>query len=252
MKKLPLVIERDLRTFFQHKSILFMRWFSVLFQIAVFGVVLSRMVVVMEDYFYYYSMGVIVITLYSTAIFIGYEIYDEAEHGVVEYLLTLPITRKELVLGRSLAGGIRAFVHMAPIVLILTIMMNIHNIWNLFLAFSSIFLFAFGASGLSITLAVGLKSGDRFDIIMGALDAFIVRFSAALYPQAFMPAPIALVSEFNPLSYASDLFRWTLNFNVTYLSNPIVAVGVLLMFLVSFNLVGVFFYERTLEGGNWR
>ena len=112
--------------------------------------------------------------------------------------------------------------------------------------------FAFGVSGLSITLAVGLKAGDRFDIIMGALDALIVRLSSALYPQAFMPGPIADLSSLNPLTYASDLFRWSLNYNVKYLANPAVALLVLVIFLMTFNFFGVVIYERTLEGGTWR
>jgi ABC-type polysaccharide/polyol phosphate export permease len=112
--------------------------------------------------------------------------------------------------------------------------------------------FAFGVSGLSITLAVGLRSGDSFDIIMGALDAFIVRLSSALYPPAFMPGPIAALSIFNPLTYASDLFRWSLNFNPQYLTNPLTAVLVLVIFISSFNFAGVVIYERSLEGGAWK
>jgi ABC-type polysaccharide/polyol phosphate export permease len=101
-------------------------------------------------------------------------------------------------------------------------------------------------------MAVGLKSGDRFDIIMGALDAFIVRLSTALYPQAFMPGPIAAMSTFNPLTYATDLFRWSLNFDVRFLANPVVALLVLVIFLMTFNFAGVMIYERRLEGGTWR
>jgi len=64
---------------------------------------------------------------------------------------------------------------------------------------------------MSITIAVGLKSSDRFDILMGALNAIIVRLSTTMYPQAFVqdasPAYAAL-TNFNPVTFASDLFRW--------------------------------------------
>jgi len=69
-------------------------------QIAFFGLIASRMVVV-EDYFRYYVSGLSIMTLYSAAIFIGFDIYEEAEHGVFEYLLSLPVSRRQLVLGRS-------------------------------------------------------------------------------------------------------------------------------------------------------
>jgi len=235
-----------------HKSILVMRWFFAIVQIGIFGLAVSRIIVAMPDYYHYYAMGVIVMTMYSVAIFIGYEIYDEADDGFVEYLLSLPITRRELVLGRSLAGGLRSFIFMSPIIAGFLLLMGVFDPWKVLLALAALYGFAFGISGLSITLAVGLKAGDSFDIIMGGLDAFIVRLSSALYPQAFMPGPIAALSAFNPLTYATDLFRWSLNYDVRYLANPVVAVLVLIVFLTTFNFAGVVIYERTLEGGTWR
>jgi len=252
MSKLLLVVERDLRSLIQHKSILVMRWFFVVVQIGIFGLAVSRIVIVMDDYFYYYAMGVMVMTMYSVAIFTGYEVYEEADEGFVEYLLSLPITRRELVLGRSLAGGLRSFLFMAPIITGFLILIGVSDPLKVLTALTALYGFAFGVSGLSITLAVGLKSGDRFDIIMGALDAFIVRLSSALYPQAFMPGPIATLSQFNPLTYATDLFRWSLNFNMKFLADPVVALIVLAVFLTTFNFTGIIIYERQLEGGTWR
>ena len=252
MSKLLLIVRRDLRSLIWHKSILVMRWFFVIIQIGIFGLAVSRLVVVMPDYYHYYAMGVIVMTMYSVAIFTGYEIYDEADDGFVEYLLSLPITRRELVLGRSIAGGLRSFIFMSPIIAGFLFIMGVFDPLKLLTALVALYGFAFGVSGLSITLAASLKSGDRFDIVMGALDAFIVRLSSALYPQAFMPGPIATLSTFNPLTYATDLFRWSLNYNAKFLADPVVALLVLVVFLMTFNFTGVIIYERNLEGGTWK
>jgi ABC-2 type transport system permease protein len=252
MTKIHLVIERDLRLLMHQYSILIMRWFYVVVQIGIFGLAISRIIVAMQNYYYYYAMGVIVMTMYSVAIFTGYEIYDEADDGYTEYLLALPLTRRELVLGRSLAGGLRSFIFMAPVIAGFMILIGIIDPLRVAAALAALYGFAFGVSGLSITLAVGLRSGDSFDIIMGALDAFIVRLSSALYPLAFMPGPIAALAEFNPLTYASDLFRWSLNFNAKFLTDPLTAVVVLMIFLCTFNFAGVAIYERSLEGGAWR
>lgn len=156
------------------------------------------------------------------------------------------------MLGRSIAGGLRSFIFMSPVVAGCLFLFGVLDPLKVLAALAALFGFAFGVSGLSITLAVGLKSGDRFDIIMGALDAFIVRLSTALYPQAFMPGPIAALSLFNPLSYATDLFRWSLNYDVRYLANPVVAVLGLVVFMMTFNFAGIMIYERNLEGGTWR
>jgi len=63
-----------------------------------------------DIYFEYYVAGVVIMMLYSASVFIGYDIFEEAEHGVFEYLLSLPVSRRELVFGRSIGGGIRSFV----------------------------------------------------------------------------------------------------------------------------------------------
>lgn len=252
MTKIHLVIERDVRLLFYQYSILVMRWFFVIVQIAIFGLAISRMVVTMDNYYYYYAMGVMVMTMYSVAIFTGFEIFDEAQEGYTEYLLSLPLTRRELVLGRSLAGGLRSLIFLAPVIATFMLLIGIADPFRVAMALIALYGFAFGISGLSITLASALKSESRFDIVMGSLDAFIIRLSSAIYPQAFMPEPFKIISTLNPLTYASDLFRWSLNFNSQFLAKPETSVIVLAIFLVTFNFIGVIVYERNLEGGSWR
>ena len=55
MTKIHLVIERDIRLLMHQYSILIMRWFFVIVQIAIFGLAISRIVVVMDNYYNYYG-----------------------------------------------------------------------------------------------------------------------------------------------------------------------------------------------------
>lgn len=232
-------------------------WFVA--QVALFGLVVNEMVrtaaeAVGVSYFQYYVAGVTVITLYSTAMFIGYDIFEEAEHGVFEYLLTLPVGRRELVLGRSIGGGLRSFIYVGPLVIIVLLILGISNPLYLLVALAALFLFAFGVSGMSITIAVAMKSGDKYDILIGVLDALIVRLSTTMYPMLYMQQampPYAIIANFNPLTYASDLFRWATGNGFTQ-SSPLICVLGLFVFFVSFTFVGVLFYERRLEGGSWQ
>jgi len=257
-RKLLLVIERDLRRFIQLKFIIILRtiWFAA--QVAFFGLIASRMVVpeLADIYFEFYVAGVVIMMLYSASVFIGYDIFEEAEHGVFEYLLSLPVSRKELVLGRSIGGGIRSFILVGPIIAITLFIIGLANPLNLLVAFSALFLFAFGVSGMSITIAVTLKSGDHFDIFMGVLSAFIVRLSTTMYPQAFLQDAnqvYAAFSQFNPVTYASDLFRWGTGIEryLTMSPMPLAAIIGIVIFFFIFTFVGVTFYERRLEGGGW-
>lgn len=259
MKKILVVVERDLRIFLQYKFLIILRaiWFSA--QIAFFGLIASRMVVpeLASIYFEYYVAGVVVMMLYSTSIFIGYDIFEEAEHGVFEYLLSLPISRKELVLGRSIGGGIRSFIFVGPLIVIALTVIGLANPFNFLIALLALFLFAFGVSGMSITIAVTLKSSDRFDIFMGAFNAFIIRLSTAMYPHAFMQRAnqtYATLSQFNPVTFASDLFRWGTGIEryLTMSPMPLTAILGVLAFFFTFTIIGFAIYERRLEGGGWR
>lgn len=232
-------------------------WFAA--QVAFFGLIASRMVVpeLADIYFEYYVAGVVVMMLYSASVFIGYDIFEEAEHGVFEYLLSLPIPRRKLVLGRSIGGGIRSFVFLGPIIAITLFIIGLANPLNLLIALSALFLFAFGVSGMSITIAVTLKSGDRFDILMGVLNALIVRLSTTMYPQAFVQQAnptYATISRFNPVTFASDMFRWGTGIEryLTMSPMPLAAILGLVIFFLAFTLVGVTVYEKRLEGGGWQ
>ena len=227
-------------------------------QIAFFGLIASRMINVtaVPDYFRYYVGGLSVMTLYSAAIFIGFDIYEEAEHGVFEYLLSLPVSRQQLVLGRSIGGGIRSFIYVGPLIAISLYVIGGLNPIAFIISLFALFLFSFGVSGMSITIAVMIKSSDRFDIFMGVLDALIVRLSTAMYPLAVVQAANPAyggIAAFNPVSFAADLFRWGTGIpSIITLDNPLWPLLGIVAFFGFFTLFGVVIYGKRIEGGSWR
>jgi len=228
-------------------------WFAS--QIALFGLIASRMinVQVVPDYFHYYVAGLSVMTLYSAAIFIGFDIYEEAEHGVFEYLLSLPVSRRQLVLGRSIGGGLRSFIYVGPMIAISLYVIGAINPLNFLVALFALFLFSFGVSGMSITIAVIIKSSDRFDILMGVLDALIVRLSTAMYPLAIVQSANPFygdLARFNPVTFATDLFRW--GTDITTLDNPLLPLVGIIAFFSVFTFVGIIIYDKRIEGGGWQ
>ncbi len=258
LRKVWTVAERDMRMFLQYKFLLIMRAIWFIAQIALFGLVVNRMVnqdvqlAVGGDYFNFYAAGIIITMLYSTAVFIGYDIYEEADHGVIEYLLSVPVSRKELVIGRSIGGGLRSFMYVSPMMLFILYLIGISSPLQLLVAFASLFLFTFGTAGFSITLAVSIKSSDRFDISLGVIDALIVRLSTTLYPIAYMPSYYANIARFNPLTFAADLFRWGAGIESTFLTSPAIAVLGIVCFFSLFTFLGIFLHERKIEGGGWQ
>jgi ABC-2 type transport system permease protein len=258
MNRLLLVVERDVRLFFQYKFLIILRAIWFVSQIVLFGLIASRMVNVQEvpDYFRYYVSGLSIMTLYSAAMFIGFDIYEEAEHGVFEYLLSLPVSRRQLVLGRSIGGGLRSFIYVGPLIAASLFVIGAVNPLNFLVAMFALFLFSFGVSGMSITIAVLIKSSDRFDIFMGVVDALIVRLSTAMYPLSVVQAANPLYGgavNFNPVSYAADLFRWGTGIpDIITFDNPLLPLVGIIAFFSIFTFVGVIIYDRRIEGGGWQ
>ena len=252
------MVERDIRLFFQYKFLIIMRAIWFVSQIALFGLIASRMINVqaVPDYFHYYVAGLSVMTLYSAAIFIGFDIYEEAEHGVFEYLLSLPVSRRQLVLGRSIGGGLRSFIYVGPLIGVSLYVIGSVNPLGFLVSLLALFLFSFGVAGMSITIAVVIKSSDRFDILMGVLDALIVRLSTAMYPLAVVQSANPLyggVASFNPVTFAADLFRWGTGLEaIITLDNPLIPLLGIIVFFSFFTFVGVIIYERRIEGGGWQ
>jgi ABC-2 type transport system permease protein len=253
--KLFFVIERDIHIFFQYKFLIILRAIWFVSQIVLFGLIASRMVS-FPDYFQYYVAGLSVMTLYSTAMFIGFDIYEEAEHGVFEYLLSLPVSRRQLVLGRSIGGGLRAFIYVGPLIGVALYVIGAINPINFLIALFALFLFAFGISGMSITIAVLIKSSDRFDILMGVLDALIVRLSTAMYPLLIVQQANPIyggLAQLNPVTFASDLFRWGTGIEaIMTLSNPLISLLGIIIFFSFFTFVGIVIYDKRIEGGGWQ
>ncbi len=207
------------------------------------------------DYFRYYVSGLSIMTLYSAAVFIGFDLYEEAEHGVFEYLLSLPVSRRQLVIGRSIGGGLRSFIYVGPLIAVSLYVIGAISPLNFVISMFALFLFSFGVSGMSITIAVMIKSSDRFDILMGVLDALIVRLSTAMYPLSVVQSANSLyggIAIFNPVTFAADLFRWGTGIeSIITLDNPLLPLVGIIVFFSFFTLVGIAIYDRRIEGGGW-
>jgi ABC-2 type transport system permease protein len=233
----------------QYKMFLILRWLWYFIQVAVFGLAIS-LLVGFEGYFSYYAAGIYVATLYSSAMFVAYDIAEEAEHGVIDYLLSLPIQRRTLEIGRAIGGGLRSILATVPPLIFTLLLIGVRDPYVLINAVISLFLLSFGVAGLGITIVSMLKSSDKTDILLGAIDAFIIRLSTVFYPKAFMPAAYSAVAVVNPLTHAAELFRLGLGIPSGEF-DPIFSTVMLLAFALSMTSFGVYLYEKRMEGGGW-
>src|SRR5207244_10172783 len=151
----------DISTLFRTPWIIISRSLAFIVQLFVFAYLISGFVVKFPNYFEYYAVGSVVGTIASISFIIGYDIFEEAEEGLLDYLLTLPVSRRQFIIGRALGGAIRALIYVTPMFAVVAIIEGFAQPASLAAAMAYLFLLAFGVTGLSITVAVSVRSANR-------------------------------------------------------------------------------------------
>ena len=239
------IARRDIATLFRTPWIIISRGLAFIIQLFVFAYLISGLVLSYPDYFRYYAVGAVVSTVASISFIIGYDIFEEAEEGLLDYLLTLPIPRREFIIGRALGGAVRAMIYTIPMFGIVAVLENFANPLSLLAAVLDLFLIAFGVTGLSIMVAVTVRSANRFDVVLALLDLAVTRASTALYPLNFLPGYVRVFAPLSPVTFAADSTRAAL----TGLGLDVLSFVGLVAFVVIFLGLGATFYFRRLEGG---
>ncbi len=257
MKGIIRMIEHDFRNFLRYK------WWLVglvsmnLADLFIMAIIYNNMIDVtkvdIKSYFNFFAPGLTVTGLFASAFMIGREINMERRREVHHYMLSLPMTRLELALGRVLSGGLRGMVYMSPLLLTCFLFLGFPNVWQLLLILAVLFLLAVGISGLSIAIAVSTSSLEKFITARGLIYYTLFFCSSVFYPLSLIedlgkdgkfPAVLVTLAELNPLSIASDMIR---NF---LLGSPPFSYLLLLnvlAFSAVFTFGAVFAYMKIIE-----
>ncbi len=160
-------------------------------------------------YIDFLAPGILAQSSMFVAIFSGMSIIWERDLGIVHKFLVSPAPRGALSLGKSLAGSVRAL-SQAVIVYIIAVMMGVHINWNplaLFGMAAAIILGAAAFSAFSLSIALIVKTRERFMGIGQVLTMPIFFASSAIYPISVMPGWLKVIAHINPLTYQVDALR---------------------------------------------
>jgi ABC-2 type transport system permease protein len=263
LEALLLLVRWDLMRMWRRKIFVVMRvvWFAV--QVTVFGLALSAMVrfrgVIAQgiDYYHFYLLGVYTSMLFSISVSNAYEVAEEFEEGIIEYHLSLPIKRSVLTVGRSIGGGLAAFLFTLPMYAMVLALMGGGPPLAVVASLGAALVFSVGVVGLVLSIVLSVKSGDATDILFGLIDAIIIRLSTVFYPSVLLAryAPYYYAALANPISHFVDFAR-TLFFFEEYralaLADPLLMISYLLGFAAGLVSAAIYVVERKLEGGGWR
>jgi len=239
MRGIIRMVEHDFRNFFRYKwwlvGLISMNLADLFIMAVVYnGILTPEVQEQIKSYFNFFAPGLTVTGLFASAFMIGREINMERRREVHHYMLSLPMTRLELAIGRVLSGGLRGMLYMSPLLLTCFIFLGFPTFPQFFLILGVLFLLAVGISGLSIAIAVSTSSLEMFITARGLVYYTLFFCSSVFYPLSLIqqlgkrdvlpaslaqqlvqqlgldgrfPALLVTLAELNPLTNASDMIR---------------------------------------------
>lgn len=162
------------------------------------------------NYFEFLGPGVIGMSILFTAVFSGVQVIWDRQFGFLKETLVAPVTRFQIMLGKTLGGATVATLQ-GVIVFFLTLIVGFRpvSLIHLPLALVFMFLIALFFTSLGVTIASTLEDMQGFQLIMNFVVQPVFFLSGALFPLNGLPKALDIVASLDPLSYGVDGLRYS-------------------------------------------
>lgn len=163
------------------------------------------------NYIQFLAPGIIAMSILFTSIFSGIEIIWDRQFGFLKETLVAPVSRFEIMLGRTLGGATVATLQ-GLIVFVISLLAGFKptSLSGVILATLIMILTAILFTALGTAIASVLDDMQGFQLIMNFLIMPLFFLSGALFPLSGLPPFLTTITRINPLSYSVDGLRNTL------------------------------------------
>jgi ABC-2 type transport system permease protein len=195
------------------------------------------------NYIQFLTPGIIAMSILFTALFSGIEIIWDKQFGFLKETLVAPVSRLEIMIGRTFGGATVALMQ-GVIVLLLSFIVGfrITNIWLVGLALVFMFIIAIIFSALGTAIASLLNDMQGFQLIMNFLIMPLFFLSGALFPLNGLPKALNSIIKINPLTYGVDGLRGALtSVNNFYLVHDLLLLGGIAVILL---IIGSYLFSK--------
>jgi ABC-2 type transport system permease protein len=195
------------------------------------------------SYLQFVAPGIIGMTVLFSSIFSGMAMLWDRQFGFLKETLVAPVSRLQIMAGRTLGGATVAVIQGALILAICLIAgFRPHSWFAIPGAFLFILLIAIVFAALGTAIGSVLKELQGFQLIMNFLVMPIFFLSGALFPLTNLPKAMTIVTGLDPLTYGVDGLRGTLIGHWQF--NPILDLWVLAAIAVAFLGGGAWLFSR--------
>jgi ABC-2 type transport system permease protein len=162
-----------------------------------------------SNYASFFLAGVLAMTCFGIAMNTSWRYFTERENGIFYEVLTYPVSRQELVVGKILFNVFLSLVGSALAIVCAEIFMDVRLERTLLLyTFLAI---AFGTAGwffFFAILALRIRRIDSFNTVSSICYILLMFASSLFYPLENLPAWFRITARLNPVTWQTDALRY--------------------------------------------
>jgi ABC-2 type transport system permease protein len=195
------------------------------------------------SYLQFMAPGVVGMTVLFSSVFSGIAMLWDRQFGFLKETLVAPVSRMQIMVGRTL-GGATVAVLQGTLILIITVIAGFRpQSWVAIpAAFLFVILIAIVFAALGTAIGSVLKDMQGFQLIMNFLVLPIFFLSGALFPLKGLPRAMAVITRIDPLTYGVDGLRGSLI--RAWQFNGVLDVAVLAAIAVVFLSTGAYLFTK--------
>lgn len=160
------------------------------------------------DYLQFLVPGIMAMSVLFTSMFNGIEIIWDRQFGFLKETLVAPVSRVNIMLGRTL-GGATVAIFQGMIIMGISLLVGFRppSLLALLPALLIMLLIAVLFTALGTAIASVLEDMHGFQLIMNFLVMPLFFLSGALFPLQNLPRAVDVIVRLNPLTYGVDGLR---------------------------------------------
>jgi ABC-2 type transport system permease protein len=195
------------------------------------------------SYLQFVGPGVIGMSVLFSSIFSGLGLLWDRQFGFLKETLVAPVSRLQIMIGRTLGGATVAVIQ-GLLVTTICLIAGLRPVSFLTVPLAIGFMIAIALVFAALGVAIGstLQDMQGFQLIMNFLVLPIYFLSGALFPLVGLPRVLAIITRLDPLSYGVDGMRSILNGHSAF--SPVLDISVLAAVGCVFIVFGAYRFSR--------
>jgi len=163
------------------------------------------------SYLQFMAPGVVGMTVLFSSVFSGIAMLWDRQFGFLKETLVAPVSRMQVMVGRTLGGATVAIIQGTLILLICLIAGFRPQSWFAVpVAFLFVAMIAIVFAALGTAIGSVIQDMQGFQLVMNFLVMPIFFLSGALFPLTNLPLAMRIITKLDPLAYGVDGLRGAL------------------------------------------